>query len=77
MILGIISLAVLSWLSWLVAIWYVAIMLIFPIVGLSLSVKGMKENKPMGIIGLVLNIIGIIPIAAALLILIIFISIYL
>ncbi|MBN1328475.1 MAG: hypothetical protein JXA54_03275 [Candidatus Heimdallarchaeota archaeon] len=52
-------------------------MLIFPIVGLSLSVKGMKENKPMGIIGLVLNIIGIIPIAAALLILIIFISIYL
>jgi len=73
LVLGIISLAVLSWLSWWVAIWYVAIMLVIPIVGIVVSSKGMSENKTTGVIGLVLNIIAIIPIAIALVILIIWI----
>ena len=58
LILGVCSLFVFSWLGWFVNLWVPFLFLGLSIVGIILSAISIKGTKPIGITGLVLNILG-------------------
>lgn len=58
LILGVCSLFVFSWLGWFVNLWVPFLFLGLSIIGIILSAISIKGTKPIGITGLILNILG-------------------
>lgn len=60
LVIGILGLAVFSWLSLFVWVWMVYLFLGLCVVGVILSVISIKNNTAIGVTGLVLSILGVL-----------------
>ncbi len=71
-ILNIITFVGLSWGSWVVRLYLVIIFFVVAIAGIIMSATSIKKSRTLSVVGLVLGILGALPILGALFILIIF-----
>ncbi|MHA1462729.1 MAG: hypothetical protein ACTSQ0_06650, partial [Candidatus Heimdallarchaeota archaeon] len=74
-ILNIITFVGLSWGSWVVFLYVIIIFFVVAIVGIIMSAIAIKNNRTLSVVGLILGILGTLPILGALFIMIIFYAI--